>query len=183
MKKLGLDDILETERCLIKIPQINEVEFIWNLITPQVTENMLWDKWEDSSQTYENLLKARKKAKSWDSWDAAIYLKETWKCIWRCGIPEIDKNIPSVSIWYWLSPKYWWKWIIPECVDKLLSTAFNEMGMINAVLCADSNNMKSRRVAEKCWFTLDGVIRRERKVKWTVRDVAVYTMLKEEYNK
>ena len=183
MKKLWLDDVLETERCLIKIPEIGEAEYIWNLITPDVTENMLWDKWEDFSQTHANLIKTRDKAKKWESWDAAIYLKETWECIGRCWMVNIDNNIPAMEIWYWLTPTYWWKWIVPECVDKLLFVGFQKLWMINAVLCADSNNTKSRRVAEKCGFTLDGVIRRERKVKWTVRDVAVYTMLKEEYSK
>ncbi len=127
MKKLWLDSTLETQRCILKIPQESEAEYMWNLISSDITEYMLWDKWRDFSQTLKNIKKTRKKAESWNSWDAWIYLKKTWKCIGRCGIIWFDRDVPSIEIGYWISSKYWGKWYVPECVKILIDFSFKEL--------------------------------------------------------
>ena len=57
MKKLWINDILETERCILKIPQESEAEYMWNLITQDTTRYMVWDKWDDFSSTLQNIKK------------------------------------------------------------------------------------------------------------------------------
>jgi hypothetical protein len=44
MKKLTLTDIIETERLIIKVPEVSEAEAIYNLIDDSITEFMEWSK-------------------------------------------------------------------------------------------------------------------------------------------
>jgi len=44
MKKLGLSDILKTERCILKIPEESETEEVWDLIDDEVSHFMNFER-------------------------------------------------------------------------------------------------------------------------------------------
>ena len=57
MKKLGLDDILETERCILKIPQESEAEHIWSLATPNIKKYLIRENLESIRNSYKETQK------------------------------------------------------------------------------------------------------------------------------
>lgn len=181
MKKLWLKDILETQRCIMKIPEISQSQNIWNLIAPALTQYLAWEKWEDVSQTIQNVEQARIKAKSWKAWDAAIYDKVSWEIIGRCGIIEIDDTIPSCSIWYMLAEEYWWKWIIPECVHRIIKFAFEESEFEKIIIRCDSRNENSAKVALKCGLFFEGEFKNHIREKWSLIDMKYFWITKEQY--
>lgn len=181
MELLWIHDILETERCLIKTPQESEAEYIWNLITEGTTKYMLWSKWKDYSTTLDNIKKTRDKAKKWESWDAAIYDKKSWRVIWRCWINKISSEIPSFELWYWIAEEYYGQGIIPECVKKYLHFAFVENDYEKVIIRCDSKNINSERVALKCGLVFEGEFKNHERIRWELRDTKYFGITREDY--
>lgn len=181
MKKLWINDILETKRCILRIPEESEAETMWNLITEDTTMFMIWDKWEDISDTKNNLKETREKCMQWKEWQAAIYEKQSWNLIWRCWINKYHDDIPSFEIGYWVNENYYGKWIIPECVMRYLEYAFEEEKFEKVIIRCDSKNKNSTRVAEKCGFIFEWEFKKYERVKWEIRDTKFFWITREEY--
>ena len=183
MKKLWLKDTLETERCLIKIPEESEAENIWNLISDDTTKYMIWEKTDTSAKTLESIQKNRINAKLWTSWDSSVFDKVTGKCIWMCWINSIDPKVPSFEIWYWISEQYYGKGLIPECLKEILRVCFTELGFEKWIISCDSRNINSEKVALKCGFEFEWKFKNHKRVKWKLRDTSFYWITREQYLK
>lgn len=181
MKRLWLKDVLETKRCLMKIPEESEAEHMWNLISEDTTKYMIWDKWDNFSRTIKNIQETIYNAEAWRSWDAAIYNKGTDKCIGRCGINKIDDDIPSFELGYWISEEFYGKWIMSECINKYLEYAFEESNFEKWVIRCNSENENSKKVALKCWFKLEGEFKNHERIKWELRDTTFFWITRTEY--
>lgn len=181
VKKLWLQDILETQRCIIKIPEESEAEYMWNLITEDTTRYMIWDKWDDFTRTTKNIQETRENAQAWKSWDAAIYDKRTQKCIGRCGINKIDDKVPSFELGYWISEAYYGKWIMPECVTAYLQFAFEKSSFEKWVIRCNTENENSKKVALKCGFNYEWTFKNNERIRWELRDTSFYGITREEY--
>ncbi|MBD5363252.1 MAG: GNAT family N-acetyltransferase [Bacteroides sp.] len=83
----------------------------------------------------------------------AVVLKETGEPIGSCGIMFSDNmDDTEGEIGYWIGKPYWGQGLIPEAVKALLSRGFQELNL-SAVWCGFySDNLKSKRVSEKCGF-------------------------------
>ena len=82
----------------------------------------------------------------------AVVLKSTGEPVGCCGFVGLDEQPGEAEIGYWIGRPYWGQGLIPEAVKALLARGFNELGL-NAVWCGFyDENLKSRRVSEKCGF-------------------------------
>lgn len=88
----------------------------------------------------------------------AVVVKNTEEPIGSCGI--MFANGPhsaamkghEAEIGYWIGKPYWGQGLAPEAVEALLERSFNVLGL-DAVWCGHyDENLKSRRVIEKCGF-------------------------------
>jgi len=181
MKKLQINDILETQRCIMKIPQESEAEYMWNLITENTTKYMIWKKWDDFTTTLGNIKKTIKNASNWISWDAAIYDKKTGEMIGRCWMNRVEEEIPLFELWYWITEDHYGKWIIPECVNKLLQFAFEESSFEKWVIRCDSKNINSEKVALKCWFKFEWEFKNHERVHGKLRNTKFFWITREQY--
>jgi ribosomal-protein-alanine N-acetyltransferase len=144
---------------------------------------MIWEKWDDFQKTKENIQETRVNAEVGKSWDAAIYDKETRACIWRCWINKIIDKVPSFELWYWITPEYYGKWIVPECVKRYLQFAFEDSSFEKVILRCDDRNENSKKVALKCWFSHEWTFRNDDRIRWELRDTSFYGITREEYHK
>lgn len=85
-----------------------------------------------------------------------------------------------MSIGYWISEEYEGRGIITASVQKLISYAFEKMGVNRIVILCDSDNERSARVAEKLGFTLEGIIQRDEKRYGAFYNYKIYALLKNE---
>ena len=181
MKKLWLTDTLETKRCILRIPEESEAEYIWNLITEDTTKYMIWDKGSDFSGTLDSIKKRKKWVEEWKNWEAAIYDKETLLCIGNCWINKIDDHTPSFALGYWIAPEYYGRWIIPECVREILRFVFEESNFEKWVITCDGQNTNSWKVALKCWFEFEWKLKNHERIKGELRDTNFYGITREQY--
>jgi RimJ/RimL family protein N-acetyltransferase len=181
MKKLWLNDILETQRYILKLPQESEAEYMWNLITENTTKYMIWNKSDTVDETLKNIKETKEKSQKWTEWQAAIYDSSSWELIGRCWINTYDEKIPSFQIWYWISEKHYGKWIVPECVKRLLHFAFIESSFEKVIIRCDSENINSQKVALKCWFNFEWEFKKYERINWKLRDTKFFGITKEDY--
>jgi putative acetyltransferase len=120
----------------------------------------------------------------YDSW--AIVYKENGRVIGSIGF-ETDTKRPEINckeLGYALGEEYWGKGIMTEAALAVIRYGFEELALEIISIYRNPQNERSGRVIEKCGFTYEGTLRCANKVyDGTIRDVACYSMTKEEYRK
>lgn len=120
----------------------------------------------------------------YDCW--AIVYRENRKVIGSVGY-ETDTKRPDISckeLGYAMSEDYWGKGIMTEAAKAVIRHGFEELKLDMISVYRNPLNIRSGRVIEKCGFTYEGTLRKAYKIyDGTIRDVACYSMTKEEYNK
>ena len=125
--------------------------------------------------------KAQLNAIEWKTWEAAIYDKQTWKIIGRCWISRIEDDTALFELWYWISEEYYWKWIMPECVNRYLKFGFEESNFEKIVIRFSSENINSEKVAIKCWFNFKEEIKNYEKIDWEWRDTKFFYITRKQH--
>lgn len=94
------------------------------------------------------------------------------------GLHRIDWAVRKFEIGYWLRPELQGQGLASECVQLLCKMAFDALRARRVEIRCDTRNTRSRAVAERCGFELEGVLRRESLgVDGEPRDTAVYARI------
>lgn len=94
------------------------------------------------------------------------------------GLHRIDWTVRKFEIGYWIRPEAAGQGHASEAVGLLTALAFDRLGARRVEIRSDVRNVKSRAVAERCGFELDGVLRRDViGVDGAPRDTAVYSRI------
>jgi RimJ/RimL family protein N-acetyltransferase len=117
----------------------------------------------------------------------AVELKEEKKVIGSLGL---HKKTPDTSldtykqreIGYVLNPRYWGNGYIPEAVNRLVKFGFEEMNL-DIIWCGHfEQNLKSKRVNEKCGFNFQFIKERTLENLDNIRvNTWYYNILRNEY--
>jgi RimJ/RimL family protein N-acetyltransferase len=95
------------------------------------------------------------------------------------GLHRADWSVPRFEIGYWRRSGEQGKGWITEAVRTLARFAFDHLGARRVEIRMASDNLKSRAVAERCGFTLEGVLRQDSlDVHGRPRDTAVYARVR-----
>lgn len=91
------------------------------------------------------------------------------------GLHRMDWAVRRFEIGYWIRPEAAGQGHVSEAVRLLTALAFDRLAARRLEIRCDARNARSRAVAERCGFELEGVLRNEALgVDGTVRDTAVY---------
>lgn len=98
------------------------------------------------------------------------------------GYPELNREQRACEIGYWLAREAQGRGTVTLAVRALIDHAFGRWELHRVVIKAGTDNTRSRAVAERLGFTLEGVLRQaERFGDGRYRDLAVYSMLADEW--
>lgn len=183
MRKFDKDQILETERLIIKIPDHSFAKSFYDLIDDNVTKFMKWSKLGSIEEYEKRIDRIIANAIKWKRWDGIIVEKESWNMIWKFWIVKYIEDTNCIELWYWLATMHLWKWYITECVEKIKEVWFNNLWYEKILIKAIKENIASINVAKRCWFNFDWILVRDAFVKWEYVDKAYYSFLREEYYK
>ncbi|MBI3334974.1 MAG: GNAT family N-acetyltransferase [Candidatus Portnoybacteria bacterium] len=125
-----------------------------------------------------SLYKMRKKK----GYNFAIALKETNRMIGGVGLNRIDGKNEHAELGYWIGKKYWGKGLMTEAVRLILEFGFGELKLHRIHANVFEENIASKRVLEKCGFTLEGM---EREIEFRYdrwHNVLLYGILAPEYH-
>jgi RimJ/RimL family protein N-acetyltransferase len=81
------------------------------------------------------------------------------------------------EIGYWLAPWARGRGVATRAVRLLSRWALTDLGLARLALHADADNESSQRIAERCGFTREGVLRSFEELKGRRRDVVVFSLI------
>lgn len=84
--------------------------------------------------------------------------KETGRLVASVGLHRTDWDIPKTEVGYWVRTSETGKGYASEGVVALTSWAFQVLHAKRVELVTDEQNVGSRAVAERCGFTLEGIL-------------------------
>ena len=176
--------ILHTERLVLRRMLLDDTDDMFEYSRlPEVTKYLLWSPHPDKTYTFEYLSYLDNRYKTGDFFDWAIIHKELNKMIGTCGFTRFDFRHDCGEIGYVINPAFQGQGIATEAVARVIRFGFENLGL-NRVECKFlPENSASRRVMEKNGMILEGVRRQGMLIKGEYRDVAVCSILKEDFLK
>ena len=94
---------------------------------------------------------------------------------------EIDWTNRSVEFGYWLGLEFEGKGLVTKVCSVMIAHAFEKLELNRIVIICDTENPKSRAVAERLGFRNEGVLRQSEWLKDRFIDQAVYSLLVDEW--
>lgn len=178
---LDVPDHFTTDRLLMRIPRGGDSRFVWPAVVDSRNELAPWFPWapDVSEQRIETF--ARQAAANFilrQQFHYSLYLKGTETCLGTCGIARLDWSIPMFEISYWLRTPYCGKGYMTEAVGVIERMCFDIFRAARVEIRADARNARSRRVAERAGYTLEGILRRQRRdTSGELCDMCVYAKI------
>ena len=109
----------------------------------------------------------------------AIYFEQRFAGL--IGLKDTDETNKKTEIGYWLSSGFQHKGVVTKCCKALIVYAFEDMKMNRVQLKAGTENVRSRAVAERLGFALEGIERDGELHSRGYIDLAVYSLLKKDF--
>jgi len=110
----------------------------------------------------------------------AVRVPDGWQLVGWANL-EIDARARSGEVGYWLDAGFEGRGLVTRTVTAMLDHAFGPLGLQRVGLRAVADNARSRSVAERLGFTLEGVLRECAAFPDGRRDLAVYGLLAREW--
>lgn len=174
-----------TERLIIRAPRIEDAEEVWKSV--EVSQKALkeWMPWAQEKGTLEQRIKNLRQAVAdfitREDLRLHLFLKETGEFVGCSGLHRINWDVRKFEIGYWIDSRFEGKGLMTEAVERITSFAFDELHANRIEIRCDSENVRSRSVAERLNYTLEGILRHDSLSadKKTLRDTCIYAKTKE----
>ncbi len=158
-------EVFESERLIIRAPRVEDTEDVWKAIINSHTALKQWMPWAQTQQSLEqtttNLRKAIANFITRDDLRLHLFLKDTGEFVGSSGLHRIDWKVRKFEIGYWIDSKFEGKGYMTEAVDRITQFAFEELKANRIEIRCDSDNVRSRSVAERLAFRLEGILRHD----------------------
>jgi RimJ/RimL family protein N-acetyltransferase len=168
-----------TQRLLIRAPRAGDGPAIYEAIQESFDELRLWMPWAQTMPTVEESelrsRQARAKFLLREDLQLRLFLKDEGTFVGGSGLHRMDWNVPSFEIGYWVRKRFARQGYVTEAVNGIAQLAFNQLAARRVEIRCDNRNERSWRVAERCGFQLEGVLRNEcRTTDGALRNTRVY---------
>ncbi|MBP0990524.1 MAG: GNAT family N-acetyltransferase [Oscillospiraceae bacterium] len=174
--------IMETERLIIRRFKKNDLKAFYEYAqNPNVGPNAGWKPHENIKESKKILSVLRKEKLTW-----AIILKDSEKFVGSVGLYNDKKrNCDDIKmLGYSIGEEYWGKGFAVEASRAVLNYAFTELNLNYVSAYHFPENVRSKRVIEKCGFIFEGVLSHAySNYDGTILDNACYIMSKENFLK
>lgn len=97
-----------------------------------------------------------------------------------CSLYDVNAMKASAAVGYWLSPGARGRGIATRTVRMLARWAFDHLAIRRLELTCGPDNVASQKVAERCGFTREGVMRSHLPFKGGRRDTVLFSLLPHE---
>jgi RimJ/RimL family protein N-acetyltransferase len=94
-----------------------------------------------------------------------------------CSLEGVRLHRGCAAIGYWLAPEARGRGVATHAVCLLAQWAFAELGLARLELTCGPDNEASQRIAERCGFVREGVLRSHVPFKGARRDSVIYSLL------
>lgn len=175
-----------TERLVIAAPRPGLGQALNAAVCESLDELRPWMPWAQSAPTVEEseTVVRHQAAKFLLRSDLVyqFYLKtpegQAGRLLGGTGLHRMDWAVRRFEIGYWVRTSAQGQGYVSEAVAAMARLAFEELRARRVEIRVDTNNRRSRAVAERCGFELEGILRRDAlTVAGEPRDTCVYARI------
>jgi RimJ/RimL family protein N-acetyltransferase len=179
---LDIPEDIETERMIVRIARPGEGVAVNEAIRESFAELQPWMPWAQTCPTPEETeshgRRAHAKFHVREDLTYRGWLKGTDRLVVSSGLHRLDWSVPRFEIGYWVRTSMTGKGYAGEMVRALANLAFETLRAKRVEIRCDARNQRSWRVAERCGFEFEGVLRCDsRGTDGSVRDTRVYSIV------
>jgi putative acetyltransferase len=171
---------LETQRLILRPFEEKDLEDFYEYArNPKIGPNAGWPPHKSPEVSQEILKHFIENDEVW-----ALVWKEKNKVIGSVGLHQDQlRTAPDViMLGYVLSEDYWGRGIMTEAAKAAINYAFETMNISLLTIHHHTDNIRSKRVIEKCGFVYEGTLRRCKQIfDGTIHDLACYSISREEW--
>lgn len=174
--------VLETRRCILRKIELSDADHLYEYLSKDEVTRYYDVETLASKKEAEELIHGllqRYKIGRQIRW--GITLKNSHKLIGTCGFHALEREHFKAEVGYELHPDYWGKGIMTEALAKVIHYGFLEMGLNRIEAFYMPANIASKKVLEKNGFQYEGLLRKRFFTKGEFVDVALCSLLREEY--
>lgn len=151
-----------TERLFIRMPLPGDGKLMAEAVNSSIEEFKPWLPFAQEKQTVEeaeaHIRKSHAEFLQRTNLQLLVFLKDTDELIASSGLHRINWDIPKFEIGYWLDSRFSGKGYMTEAVEGIAAFAFKELHAKRLEIRCDARNKKSRAVAERVGFNLEGIL-------------------------
>ncbi len=181
---LDIPETIETERMILRAAKSGDGPEAYEAVLESVNELKPWMPWVHPAPTLEGSIEFHANAQAkWYSREMLDFQwldKTTGQLIGKGGFHTISWDVPKFEIGYWVRTSMVGNGYCTEAVNALVIFAKRELGARRLEICSDPRNLQSRKVAERCGFLLEGILRQNmRDPVGGLRDSCMYALTAE----
>jgi RimJ/RimL family protein N-acetyltransferase len=180
-------DSFETERLLIRSPRPGDGPEVNAAIADSWEALSRWMPWateqENVEQCEERLRRAYCAFLQRTDLMLLLFQKGTQTLVGSSGLHRMDWKVPRFEIGYWCRTCFEGQGYITEAVRGITGFAFEALGAQRVEIRCDSTNVRSRRVAERAGYHLEGELRNQAiGSEGQLRNILVFSLIPAEYH-
>jgi len=175
---------LETRRLILRRIAMHDAGDIFEYSKDkEVARHVLWSAQKDVSEAkdYCRFMMKRYRCDQPSSW--GIIEKATGRLVGTIGYMDHNEDNATVEVGYSLARWLWNGGYMTEALARVIEYTFEAMDINRIEAQHELDNPSSGRVMEKCGMQKEGVLRQRLYNKGRYVDVALYAILKEDYEK
>ena len=173
---------LQTQRLLLRPMERSDFADMYDYARREDTSRYLvWTPHPSLEYTRNYLGYIAKLYRKGQFFDWAIVEKSSGRMIGTCGFTQLDLQHHVGEIGYVLNPTRHGRGYATEAVMRVLDYGFRELGLNRIEGRYMAENTPSRRVMERCGLSYEGVLRQSMLIKGVYRDIAICSIVYEEY--
>jgi ribosomal-protein-serine acetyltransferase len=177
---LDIPHEISTDRLFLRAPRVGDGAMVFNTVRASLPELKKWMAWATDDYNVQNAEEwCRRNASKFLSREILafrIFSKEG-EHLGSTSLFKFDWNVPSCEIGYWLATAHCGQGYMTEAVNALTQLAFDLLKCERIEIRTDERNQKSRQVAERTGFSLEGILRHDcRDVLGELRNTAIFSL-------
>lgn len=164
---LDIPEVVKTPRLTLEATRAGRGAQIGLAVNESYAELKPWMPWAHEPQSAEDSeAHCRAMQAKWHSReeiDFCFVRTADGVLVGKGGLHTIDWSLPKFEIGYWIRTSCAGHGYATEATQALVGMARSALGAVRLEIRSDARNAPSRRVAEKCGFELEGILKRARR--------------------
>ena len=175
---------LETPRLILRRMTMRDAQdvFLYSK-DEEVARHVLWSAQKDISEAKEYLRYMARRYRNDEPSSWGIIEKKTGRLVGTIGYMTYSEENNSVEVGYSLARWLWNGGYMTEALSRVIEHTFEAMEINRIEAQHEITNPSSGRVMEKCGMSKEGVLRQRLYNKGRYVDVALYAIVKSDYDK
>jgi len=179
---LDIPDAFDSARLTIRVPRPGDGPGVNTAIVDSLDTlrpSMPWAQIAPTPEESEaNCRKARAEFELRRDITLRLYLKGTATVVGSSGLHWIDWEVPKFEIGYWVGKRFEGRGYATEAVRAIATFARERLGARRLEIRCETRNDRSRRVAERAGFELEGIHRHDgRDFAGALYDTCIYALV------